>query len=416
MENAYQKMAELLNNKAEVIEKVDKKMFEVSGKTEVIDELVKDVEEKRNRALADLGLSDNSKAEEVFEALVKKIEKDDKNLFDDFGNPDFAKQEDAQKVLNRINDLADLPTSFYLREAKAHQLFRQNPPRQIMAALGYDDIEEFIKNEDYLEMFCALRIVEDKDWLNNTFFAAYTDLKPGDFEERKIQVMALPERWVEIGRKFSKKKLHHMSHLKEMGVVFLIPTGLHGVGELIYTFFMTLHYLHEVDWHAHLFASLHKEEDFAEKMIEVLKVGVEEAPEAKEGEINWRVIPTYLGKKDKNDPRLADPRINPEDYHYIKAAEDIKKFAKQNPESGLKFWNDLDYVAGLFENQQGQKDLISFSLFDVGITLLGKLGLESKYLYHQQEALWNVIFAAYMGEKKMNELMMTRLNQGYFTL
>jgi hypothetical protein len=36
-----------------------------------------------------------------------------------------------------------------------------------------------------------------------------------------------------------------------------------------------------------------------------------------------------------------------------------------------------------------------------------------KYLYHQQEALWNKIFAEYFGEEKMEEIIKSNLLKGY---
>jgi len=60
--------------------------------------------------------------------------------------------------------------------------------------------------------------------------------------------------------------------------------------------------------------------------------------------------------------------------------------------------------------------LISFDLFDNGISLLQQIGFESKYLYHQQEALWNKVFVEYMGEEALNKAMMDNLDKGYVVL
>ena len=42
-------------------------------------------------------------------------------------------------------------------------------------------------------------------------------------------------------------------------------------------FSLVLHYLHETDWHAHLFESYSQSDSFGDKMISALKVGAADA-------------------------------------------------------------------------------------------------------------------------------------------
>jgi len=93
-----------------------------------------------------------------------------------------------------------------------------------------------LEKEDVFELFCALRFVEDGEWLNNVFFQSYETLEKEDFEKREIKIMVLPERWSGSGQKFLEKKLHHMSHLKEVGVVFIIPVIKSHPNETLYSF------------------------------------------------------------------------------------------------------------------------------------------------------------------------------------
>jgi len=230
-------------------------------------------------------------------------------------------------------------------------------------------------------------------------------------------VMVLPERWTGIGQKFLGKKLHHMSHLKELGIVFIIPVIKAAVGETIYLFFMTLHYTYEVDWHSRLFEKYSQEDDFAQKMINALRVEVTGQPLPDQKKMSWRIVAKYLAKDDPNDPRLAEPHISPEAWHYDKTALAINKFAQRFPKTGLNFWQDLDVVGDYFPvNNSKEENLISFDLFDNGISLLRQMGFESKYLYHQQEALWNEVFINYLGPEKLDKIMMENLAKGYVTL
>jgi hypothetical protein len=404
---------------------VEKKMEKISKRHGIMGKIVEENDERIERALEELGLwpkessiSSISKlnAEQVYNALIKKTKETDRALFKHFHEPDFSTTVGCQIVINATKELTGDLSGFYLKKEKAAELLKLNPPKNIMAVLGYGaDMEKMLANEDVFEIFSALRFVESEAWLNDVFFKNYETLKKEDFEKRKIKVMVLPEKWLSIGQKFLGRKLHHMSHLKELGVIFVIPTENYGPGETVYLFFMTLHYLYEVDWHAKLFRKYTSEDNFTLKMINALKVEVTGMPLPDKTKISWRIVAKYLGKKDPNDPRLFEPHISPEAWHYAKAGRAIEKFSERFKELGLGFWNDLGWVGEYFF-LNGDKTLISFGLYDNGIALLKESGVESKYLYHQQEELWNKIFMEYMGEEELNRLMTEGMERGYITL
>lgn len=412
------KMAKLLRTSEEVILDLEKKMEKISGQKGVIKKIVQKNGQKIQEKLKELELGAKPTAQQVYQALIDKVKSTDQALFEHFHQPDFSTEVGCRSLINVTKELTGDLSGFYLKESKAKELFKQNPPRQIMANLGYgDDIDKMLAKEDIFEIFCALRFAEDSRWLNDVFFKPYRDLKKEDFEERKIRVMVLPERWLEIGQKFLGKKLHHMSHLKELGIVFIIPVVRRLPGEVLYLFFMTLHYIYEVDWHSRLFKIYSQKENFAQKMIKALKVEVTGGPLPDEKRMSWRIVAKYLAKDDPNDPRLAEPHISPEAWHFTKTILAIQKFSQRFPNLGLDFWQSLDVAGEYFPSDHSKEEtLISFDLFDNGISLLQQIGFKSKYLYHQQEALWNEVFIEYLGEEKLDKLMMENLDKGYFSL
>ncbi|MBL7053113.1 MAG: hypothetical protein ISS02_00410 [Candidatus Portnoybacteria bacterium] len=411
------KLAKLLNISEEVLLDLEKKMEKVSGKKGVIEKIVQENEEKISQKLKELNLTKESKAEEVYQALIRKTEETDRVLIKHFHELDLSVVTGCRSLINSVKELTGNLTNYYLKESKARELLKLNPPKQIMASLGYgNDVDKMLEKEDCFEIFCALRFAEDSKWLNSVFFKPYKDLKKDDFEEREIKVIVLSEKWAGIGKKFLGKKLHHMSHLKEMGIVFVIPLVEQNPGEVLYLFFMSLHYIYEVDWHARLFETYRQEPDFAEKMIGALKVETTMDPLIDDEKISWRLIPAYLAKNNPDDPRLFEPHINPEDWHYNRTVLAIQRFANRFPEAGLDFWSGLNVVGDYFQTKNSEEEFISFDLFDNGISFLGKVDFNSRYTYHQQEALWNRIFVGYMGEEKTDKLMMDNLDKGMVVL
>ncbi len=413
-----EQLAKILRTTPEVISDMDRKMKKISGKKGVIKRIVKENDRAVGRKLKELNLSRNSPAEEVYRALIEKAKFNNQALFKHFREPEFHTTTGCQTAINSTKELAGDLSGFYLKKEKAEELLRLNPPKNIMAALGYGtDVEEMLNQENSFEIFCALRFVEDEKWLNDVFFKPYEYLKKEDFEERKIQVMVLPERWAGIGEKFLGQKLHHMSHLKELGIVFVIPKERYGSGETLYFFFMTLHYLYETDWHAKLFKIYSSYDDFALKMISALKVEVTNFPLPDKEKASWRIVAKYLAKKDPNDPRLFEPHISPESWHYNKTSLAIQRLASRFTGLELDFWQGLDETGDCFQSKESEKEsLISFDLYDNGIDLLKQSGFESKYLYHQQEALWNKIFIEYMGAENLEKLMIENFDKGVISL
>jgi hypothetical protein len=411
------KLAKLLKTSEGVISDLEEKMGKISRKKGVIAKIIQGNKAKIQESLEELNLN-NPKAEQVYQALINKAKENDQALFNHFNQPDFSTTDGCRVLIDTVKGLVGDLTGFYLKKEKAKELLRLNPPKNILSDLGYgNNVDEMLKQEDVFEIFSALRFAEDSNWLNNVFFRSYLDLKKEDFEKRKIEIIVLSKRWADIGQKFLGKKLHHMSHLKELGVVFAIPIRKASVGETLYMFFMTLHYIYEVDWHSRLFEEYSRSPDFAQKMTKALKVETSSAPLPNGEKMSWRIIPAYLAKKNPDDSRLTKPHINPEAWHYAKTDKAIDKFSQSAPQLGLGFWQGLSAVIDYFSLDDSEKEApVSFNLFDNGISLLGQVDFKSRYLYHQQEALWNKLFVEYMGEETIDKLMRENLNKGYVEL
>ncbi len=245
-------------------------------------------------------------------------------------------------------------------------------------------------------MFSALRFTETDEWMHTTFDVAYSKFTPKDFEHRAIELKVLGPQWAEIGKKYVEKKHHNVSHLKEFGVIFLNPIAQSGAGKFVRDFALLLHYFHEIVFYSKLFERYAGKSDFNKKFISLLRGDV---PEAERATLSaWLIIQRYLWKENPQDPRLFIPHVNPEAMHWRKAEEDLVKFGEQHKEINLEFWNNLWSVAGFFPNKKGDRELVSFDLEDNAMMVAHKAeGKVVSLSYHQQEALWNKIFAAYVG-------------------
>lgn len=417
-----EKIAKILRTDKDNIRIIEEKLGALTGKKNIIDKIIGENEAQIRNRLDFLGLGRQVAAKKIYDALISKIEADDVQLFKVLGSPRVSVSKDWQRVLEIARDVAGRPKGFFLKKEKAIELLKNQPPMKVLAALEHKNVDEMIQKENIFEIFSALRFVEGGDWLNEIFFKQYENLKPEDFEEREIEVLALSERWVNIAQEFIKYKYHNISHLKELGLIYVIPLSLEISGETLRNFGLILHYFNEIPFYSDLVRKFAVDEkSFANNLISLLRGDVinkrPSPPTGGSDKIQWLVIQRYLAKDDENDWRLFEPHINPEALHWEKAERMLVKAGGflNHFSADLAFWQDLNWVGDYFKSETGVDVLVSFNLVDTAMSLVKEKEL-IKYLYHHQEALWNKIFSEYFGEEKMEEMMKENIIKGYFEI
>jgi hypothetical protein len=407
-------IAKILRAKPETISEMDKKMTAITGKTGVLDKIVAENERQINRTLEVLKCH-NYQAENVFRALITKLQEDDRKLYRLFKKPSGITLSGLKTLFNFALELADIDQVFVLKKEKAKEILRKNPPPNILKALKYKDVEELLQKEDLIEVFSALRFVETGEWMHKTFDETYKKLTFQDFEKRNVELRVLSGKWLKVAEKFVGKKYHNISHLKELGIVFVIPIKIDSPGETIRLFLLILHYLHELNFYSKLFEKKSLQSDFGEKIISLLKGEVLKKIDSGKDTVNWLIIQRYLAKDDQNDNRLFLPHINPEALHWKKAQKDISRLGERFENIDLEIWLGVDWIGGFFKNRAKKEELVSFDLVDNVMALVQK-EQRIKYLYHHQEALWNHIFEEYMGAGNLEKMMIENFDKGIINL
>ncbi len=418
MSEAFQKIAKILRSDPEVLAGVERRLSKVTGKQGAFDAIIEENESLIRNALLTLGAAREANANEILEALISKVEADDYQIFKSLGNPNCKKTCDCQKVAEAAYKVVNPPRGFFLKFDKAKEILLKEPPRQVMSFLGYDSAEKMLANEDLAEIMSALRFVEGNEWLNRVFFKHYETFVPEDFEEREIQVKALSAKWVEESGSFVKKKKHNISHLKELGIVFVIPALLGISGEILRMFVLIMHYLYEITFYSDMFKRISKDRStFTKNFVSLLRGDVPEKQLINDERSIWLVVQRYLTKDDPNDWRLFVPHINPETIHWTNVEKKLPFAAKtlDDFQGNLEFWRDLGWTGDYFKNENGIDVLVSFNVVDTVMTLVRQKEMV-KYLYHHQEALWNKIFVTYFGEEQLEKFSREYIFKGYFEI
>jgi len=231
-------------------------------------------------------------------------------------------------------------------------------------------------------------------------------------------VQVLHSQWLTAAEKFLTKKFHNVSHLKELGVIFVIPLTIDTPGETMRLFSLLLHYLHEVTFYSDLFRKFASESGgiFSKKLVSALRGDVLDRHFTGENQQHyWMIVQQYLAKDDPFDWRLFVPHVNPEALHWSKAEDDIARFGEKFSDLDFEFWHHLDHIGDYFQDASGTEVLVSMNLIDTVMSLVQKKVM-IKYLYHHQEALWNKIFMEYAGREKTEALIMKNFEKGYIDI
>jgi hypothetical protein len=377
-----------------------------SGRKGVDVRLTAELAEKVADHAKRMGLDPDFNGPELYGALIAQVKIHDEHLARAIGGRDPS---DLKEMIPLIVDAVlktDMPRAgFFLKVEKAQDMLRQMPPPVTMQRLGYTDIDEMLAKEEIHELFLALRFAEDADWLNR-YDANYKSLVVEDFTERDIKVVIFDTaKWGDIAAHFIEKKLHNIANNKEIGAIGVMPMQADRMtGVTLKVMPLLFHYFNELRLYSAFFKLMRDKTNFGE-IVDTTLIAEPATVNIVAGQnIHWRVIQRYFGKLKADDhPQIFEPHVQPEDLHWRKAEEMLYQI---DPE--LEFWRDLDYVAALVDG-----DTVTLNLMDVSLSYSNGLAYEDRYLYHFRESLWNEVFARYLGQKTLEEQILTRLDNDF---
>lgn len=397
-------LSELLGATEPMFSLAIKELEEITARPSVDVRLTAEIIGKVHLGTRALGMDPkDTTGKELYQALLNLTEKHDHFLVKKMGGKD---PRDVQDLIPRIKKTAedlDIPKSCWvLKHSVAKRLLKSTPPKKIMKHLGYRSVDSMLKREPLAEVFGALRFAESPEWLN-MFLKKYRKLKPSDFETRQIEFVQLAaDRWGGLTKEFVHKKRHNITHLKELGVILILPmpmVEMHGL--TIFSFPLLLHYINEIRLYSAFFKLKQVKPDFGNIMVDTLVADPGNHAIMAGQDIHWRVIQRYFGKlENEYHPEIFEPHVQPEDLHWRRAEEILFKF-----EPALHFWYDMDYVAVMHAGRP-----IPFNLFDMAASYVNGTPYSKRAIYHFRESLWNEIFIRYMGQKTLEKQVLSQLD------
>lgn len=398
-------LRDLLDAEEPVFSTAVRQLELVSGKTGADVKLIGDITAMAHENMRQMGLNPAvSTGEEVYYGLFARVEEDIKRLTKIIG---AEHSDDVEHMVPFMIDAANKVDFnrkvFVLKREKAKELLRQMPPKVLMAKLGYTDIEKMFKGEDFDEIYTALRFSEGPEWLNK-YDELFETVTVDDYEERDLRIVKMDhDKYVDLAEHFVQKKLHNVTHTKEMGTIVVVPMHAKKMrGLVLKTLPLLFHYMNEVKLYSTFFKLKSKKPHFGRTVMETLIADPGTSSQMAGKTVHWRVIQRYLGKhKEDSISKVAfEPHVQPEDLHWRRAEDLLFQI-----DPALEFWKDRDFVGVQYDGFP-----VAFNLFDVSFAYSNKEPYENRYAYHFRESLWNEIFVRYMGFKNLASQVLEQLD------
>lgn len=398
-------LSDLLDAEEPLFSQALRQLEETSGRSGADVKLVGDITGMAHENIRKMGLTPAiSTGEEVYQGLLAHVEKDIARLTKIIG---ASESNDVRHLVPFMIDAANKVTFnrkvFVIKREKAKELIRAMPPKQLMEKLGYTTVDAMFATEDFDEIYTALRFSEGPEWLTK-YNELFTSVTPEDYEERDLRILQMDhDKYVDLAAHFVQKKLHNVTHTKEMGIIVVVPMHARTMrGLVLKTLPLLLHYMNEVKLYSTFFKLKSAHPHFGKTVVNTLIADPGTGSQLVGKNIHWRVIQRYLGKhkKDSIDKVAFEPHVQPEDLHW-RRAEDL--LYEIDPE--LEFWKNRDYVALTYDGFP-----VAFNLFDVSFAYSNKESYEGRYAYHFRESLWNEIFVRYMGFKNLANQVLEQLD------
>jgi len=396
-------LRDLLGAKEPLFSKSLAQLEAVTHKQGIDARLIGEIHQKAATAIKALGLDEkDTTGPELYHALIAKIEQHDEHLAKQIGGPNAYDVQALLPLIKKAAEKVNIPRSCWvLKKSVAKAMLRATPPPNIMKRLHCRSVDSMLKRENLLEIYGALRFAESPEWLK-AFNQKYKKLKPSDFETRQIEIVVMPRvRWGDIAADFVHKKRHNITHLKELGVVMMLPIMLDKLpGITISAMPLLFHYINEIRLYSAFFKLQQVKKNFGEIFVETLIADPDLGPILAGQNIHWRVIQRYFGKlENEYHPEIFEPHVQPEDLHW-RHAEDV--LFEIDPE--LKFWQGMDYVGLMFKDRP-----VAFNMMDVSFAYNNRTPYKNRVIFHFRESLWNEIFMRYMGQKNLEQQVLKQL-------
>lgn len=374
-----------------------------SGNRGIDIRLAEELEQKARSAMIELGLDPHdTTGEELYRALQNKVLQDDDHLTQILGMPSGISVEDMIPDFQKIITRTKLPIrTWAIKRHVARELLRKMPPRQVMKRFGHKTADALIKAEDVLEIYGAVYLFEKSSWLQK-LTETYKELDAADFEERDVQIIALPKKlWNKSSVGVAERSRPFILQINEIGASCIVPPRRDDSPAFtIATLAFLLHSINEIRAYAAYIKLNRVRADFGEIVAGFHNVGHTMQLELSGNPVDWRSVHRHYGSPlTENFPEHFEPHVQSEDFQWRTVEDTIYRIDKR-----LGYWQGLSCTAAMIDGA-----LIPLGLLDNAESCAKGLSFDRRITGHSKQALWSELWARYIGQSPFEQQILLQL-------
>lgn len=388
-------IAELLGKSETEIARIVDRLEQLSGFNSEDVRLLAEMKQSARQKLHDLKLDpDDSDGAEVYHALRSKLLRDNDQFSRIFDSERRRSADKFNEALVNIFEHTLFPKEvFAMKHSVAKELLRKDPPKKLMKHMGYRSVESMLKRERVEEIYAAVPFLESERWLSK-FWRNHLALSPSDFENRKINLIIMPEsRWAIIAP--SSGIITCMLQLGA-AAVWPAPRSVTKFG------FSTAALLYEAAEIMRIYSAALKIEqvrpNFGKKALELMQPKIKAPVMIETVPINWDVLHSHYGRQDEVHASMENLHVL--DMHRHSPAELL---ATINP--AFSWWAGTNSLA---ISNKGK--IVSLNLNDVLINALNNIEYKNQVNKNFRKYFYNDLISRYLKHDNVEAYISSQLD------
>ncbi|HKR81751.1 MAG TPA: hypothetical protein VJR27_01995 [Candidatus Saccharimonadales bacterium] len=330
---------------------------------------------------------------ELYRALQERLRQDEAHLRSVLGLEETDAPSAVLGRLQKFLEKHEIPKGcFALKLSVAKRLLKKVPPKKAMKQLGYRSVDSMLKHEPVAHIYTAALMVESQQWQQN-YRDQYKQLRPSDFESRKIAVLyPKAKKWEKLAHEFVTQAKHNIVCLKELGAIVLLPHETDMPGLAITTFLLVFNDMNTIRAHSSFTKLQQVKPDFGETVKNAVEHEPYTSAELAGQPVPWRLIQRFYGHHQQAyHPDIFEPHVQPEDLAWFDAETLLKDL-----KPALGFWEGTAALSFLHEGEP-----VSLNVLDVALGHCNRLGFTDRIIHFVRENIWHELMMRYLNQENL---------------
>jgi hypothetical protein len=409
--------------------------------------------------LRQLGLDpEDTTPEELYHALQERLKTDDARLTKRLRTEAATHVSAEGDVLaGMVHVLRELPGSgeacFALKASKLKAIIKQLPPKKAMKQLGYRSLDSLLKRETPVAVLTAAWLCEGASWQHH-LLEQYRQLRPGDFEQRRISIVNLAQgqnqkqsqgqgkgkeqatqadslRWRQLAAKVASQNRHNVLCFKELGTLVLLPFPAEApAGAVTVSLSLALHQLNQIRTTSTFLKLCQVRPDFGSLVSKVAAEEPQFGTRLLDQPLSWQLIQHYYARMSEQfREEIFEPHIQLPDMAWQPIEEALSAI-----EPSFAFWQHsahlgLGHTDLAHANSRGALDsstalkgghgyaatgilpqkAVSLNVIDTALNYCNQLPFERRIVHYFQQSLWHELLLRYLRRDTVEQTVLAAL-------